>query len=583
MLAALLKSTPSTSADILPGPLALPHSAPNVADTLVRCLEHIGVEYVFGVPGGAIEPLVSALTRRQQNGRLQLIFARHEAAAACMADGYYRESGRLGVCFAATGPSTTNLLTGVAAAYLDATPMLVLTAQTPMSTFGQDALQESSCTGIDTLSMFKSITHYNTLVSHPQQLQYKLSKALMLAMNEPKGPVHLSIPVDVMKHPLNAAMPRMTVAPLQAPTIPAAQLEALYPFLLQEDTVILIGDRCRESVGVILELAYHLGRKVITTVAGKGLVSPLHPCFVGVLGFAGHTAAHDLILRAATVVAIGADYGESVIASAQERRLLIEKTVQLDVATYYLARMPGARLQMQGNLRELFTLLLSRSTPHKLSVLAKIAPAQNTEPVRQAEDMEQTNATEAVHPQTLMRAIGNSCPPSTRYVCDMGNVIRWAIHDLNPPERRIFGDRNSHGGYFRASWGSFGLATSLGMAIGTALANRRVPVMCLIGDEGYLMTGHELSLAIEHDLNIVVVILNNSRATSAAYQWSSIDYAAMARVMGAEGITIADHQELAATDWRRLTDRIGPVVVDVKISHDVKTELGRRRIPCMYA
>jgi len=141
-----------------------------VADLIVSYLEQMGIEYVFGVPGGAIEPLYNALARSSRRGGPRPIVARHEAGAAFMADGYARETGKIGVCCATSGPGATNLITGVACAFDNGIPMLVITGQPSLPSFGKRALQESACTGINTLGMFRHCTRYNSLISHPEQI-----------------------------------------------------------------------------------------------------------------------------------------------------------------------------------------------------------------------------------------------------------------------------------------------------------------------------------------------------------------------------------------------------------------------------
>ena len=140
-------------------------------DLILRYLERLGVEYIFGVPGGAIEPLYNALARSERNGGPKAVIARHETGAAFMAEGYARETGKLGVCCATSGPGATNMLTGIASAYADSTPVLAITGQPSLHTFGMGALQEGSCTSINTVKMFEDCTRFNTLISHPAQLE----------------------------------------------------------------------------------------------------------------------------------------------------------------------------------------------------------------------------------------------------------------------------------------------------------------------------------------------------------------------------------------------------------------------------
>ncbi len=184
----------------------VPGHVPEVGDLVVEYLRQLNVEYVFGVPGGPIEPLYNALARSARSGGPRPIVARHETGAAFMADGYARNTGNLGVCCATTGPGATNLITGVASAHENNIPMLVITAQTALSTFGAGAFQESSCTGVDILSMFAFCTCYNSLVSHVDQVERKLNAAIIQAYQS-AAPAHLSIPLDVLRSPSPAAYP----------------------------------------------------------------------------------------------------------------------------------------------------------------------------------------------------------------------------------------------------------------------------------------------------------------------------------------------------------------------------------------
>ena len=183
--------------DVRSDPMSTALVEPELADLLVEYLDQLGVEYVFGVPGGAIEPLYNALARSERRGGVRAVVARHETGAAFMADGYARNTGKLGVCCSTTGPGATNMITGVASAYENNVPMLVITAQTAISTFGKGAIQDSSCTGINTVGLYQHCTRYNTLISHAAQFEHKLATAIMSAMGSPAGPAHISVPRDV--------------------------------------------------------------------------------------------------------------------------------------------------------------------------------------------------------------------------------------------------------------------------------------------------------------------------------------------------------------------------------------------------
>ena len=153
-------------------------------DLILKYLERLGIEYVFGVSGGSIEPFYNALARSERHGGPESILARHETGAAFMADGYARLTGKLGVCCSTSGPGSTNLITGVSNAYMDNIPLLVITGQPAIEKFGMGAWQEGSCTSINTVEMFSHCTRFSSLVSHPAQLEAKLIQAISFALKQ---------------------------------------------------------------------------------------------------------------------------------------------------------------------------------------------------------------------------------------------------------------------------------------------------------------------------------------------------------------------------------------------------------------
>ena len=226
-------------------------------DLILNYLERLGVKYVFGVPGGSIEPFYNALARRQRQGGIKAVTARHEAGAAFMADGYTRETGRIGVCCSTAGPGATNLITGVASAYADGIPMLVITAQTSIEKFGRGSFQDSSCTGINTAEMFTHCTRFNTLVSHTAQLEPKFLQAISYAISNRPGPVHLSIPLDVMRakvepHRINSTM-RAFINHDVVPSQEAIQL-VLKDLADKSKVTVVIGEGAAGAIDTIISL-----------------------------------------------------------------------------------------------------------------------------------------------------------------------------------------------------------------------------------------------------------------------------------------------------------------------------------------
>jgi acetolactate synthase-1/2/3 large subunit len=573
-----------------------------VADLLVAYLEQIGVEYVFGVPGGAIEPIYNAMARSQRRGGLRSILARHESGAAFMADGYARETGKLGVCCATSGPGGTNLITGVATAYDNNIPMLVITGQPPLPAFGKRALQESACTGVNTLAMFQHCTHYNSLVSHSDQMEPKLVAALMRACGTPPGPVHLSIPLDVLKSACPVTAPSYQLKKLLVPSsmVDIDAVESLVRQVQQaKHIVLLVGGGCGEASGAILQFARETNAKVVTTPDGKGLVSPRQPLYRGVFGFAGHASA-EATLRDKSVdliLAIGTSISEWT-SSGWSDSLLNHRLVHIDESDDHLTGSPMARLHVRGRILTVFERLLEKILDKPLD--AEAQPTPQAAPVKQPDawkheaslvspEMYRSDAS-PIAPQRLMFELGRLFPLGTRFLADAGNSVAWAIHYLHPHDRRLGerrlpgGNRNrknlrrkTDGGWLRVTMNFAPMGWAIGAAVGTAAGSPNVPIVCITGDGSMLMNGQEISVAVAEKLTVIYVVLNDAAlgmvkhgqrlagAEPIAFELPPTDFAAMARAMGAEAHTLHDPLDFAALDMNAICKRAGPTLLDVHI------------------
>lgn len=566
---------------------------PELGDLLLAYLKQLEVDYVFGIPGGAIEPLYDALARSERGGGPRAIVTRHESGAAFMADGYHRQTGRLGVCCATTGPGATNLITGVASAYENRVPMLVITAQTALPGFGQGAFQESSCTGINTIGMFQHCTRYNTFVSHPEQFEHKLVAAVMRAHQSPAGPAHLSIPLDVLRHPVAEAAPRYDLRELlRCPSLMDIEaVDALCNQLEHARKVILVlGEGCSEAIDTILDFALITGASIVTTPHGKGLVSPNHPQFRGVIGFAGHVTAYETLSdpEVDTVLVIGTGLSEWAsdgwIASLMNPRL-----IHIDSTEVNFTRSPMARLHVRGRIESIFERLMTHvpsKNPHRVRALA----ADSAHPGERAaapdaerrhfelNDVDKwTDDSSPIKPQRLMQELTRLVTPNTRFLADTGNSMAWAIHYLHPRDRRTGGRRDASGWSFRASLEFASMGWAIGAAVGVALGNRGNPVVCLTGDGSMLMSGQEITVAVQEKLPVVFVVLNDGalgmvkhgqRLTGAEQigaELPPVDFCAMAKAMGADAHTIHSPQDLLALDMDAICSNPGPTLLDVRI------------------
>jgi acetolactate synthase I/II/III large subunit len=548
-----------------------------VADLLVAYLEQIGVEFVFGVPGGAIEPLYNALARSARRGGPRPVVARHETGAAFMADGYARESGKIGVCCATSGPGSTNLITGVACAYENEIPMLVITAQPPLHLLGRGALQESSGAGFDTVAMFRLCTRYSALISHSDQMEPQLLSALLSAQQPTPGPVHLSIPMDVQRALLKRG-PSYNLAHLLKPlsAVDDAAVRELQALLaLAKKVVVLIGSGCGEAVDLVIELVERMGGVFVVTPDAKGFISPRHPLYRGVFGFAGHRSAIEAMEDKGVdlILVVGSNLSEWT-SNGWSEAVLNNRLVHIDSCEAHLTRSPMARLHVRGGIRPVFERLLRtlrRDGPKEISVGEK----RRFKKISVDDPFKPASIDAPIKPQYLMRELGWRSPPDTRFLTDTGNSTIWAIHHLGMHDHLP-----SAGGWMRVTMNFAPMGWAIGGAVGTALANREVPVVCITGDGSLLMNGQEMTVALTEKLTVLFVILNDAAlgmvkhgqrlagAEQIAFELPTVDFRLLAESMGIPGHVIRTAQDFENLDLDAILRHPGPTVLDVRVDRE---------------
>jgi acetolactate synthase-1/2/3 large subunit len=593
------------------------------ADLVIAYLAALDIEYIYGIPGGNIEPFYDALLRSERRGGPSPVLARHETGAAFMADGYARNSGKIGVCCATTGPGSTNLLTGVSSAYENNIPLLVITAQTMLSNFGRKACQESSDTAVNTVAMFQYCTGYNSLVSHVAQLENKLLSAIMTATSK-SCPVHLSIPLDVLRSPVPPRAPAYDiVALLQTSRLrDDATIGELCRQLSQSSKLVFVlGSGCKDAVSLIIMVAIALRAKIVTTQDGKGLISPFNPLFFGVIGLGGHQCAEDTLcdLSVDTVVLVGTPFGELQRIGWGVDAALKGRLIHIDSLESNLLCSPVARLQVRGCVSTVFKVVLDKIHVSGIDVdfdskirefetefdqhvrgrLSKLLGADS------AKLDEVQHGTAKVKPQWLMLQLARIFPPHTRYLVDIGNSLVWAVHWLHPFDRHLVespyhpraGDgstrletdrRGHHAGFFQVAveFGSMGWA--IGASIGASMACPRLPVVCITGDGSVLMSGQEITVAVEYQLPIVFVVLNDSSlgmvshgqrlggAEVGANALPVVDFSALAAALGVRSKRITCAQDLYEFDIGQIYEGGGPMLLDVLIDPGEVPPMGAR-------
>lgn len=558
-----------------------------LSDLILHTLEQLGVDYLFGIPGGAIEPLYNALARSEGRGQIQAILAKHETGAAFMADGYYRRTGKLGVCCSTTGPGATNLITGVASAYENNIPMLVITAQTALPSHGRGGFQESSCTGINTLAMFEHCTRYNSFVSHPEQLLHKLYTAISSAFSSPRGPVHLTIPTDLLRTKIKLK-PRKYEYPTKDRIINIKAVEWLSEELKSaKQTVLFVGSGCADAIDEIIELSLTINAKIITTPQAKGLIDPAFTQYYGVFGFAGHKGATETLgnNKNDLVLALGTSLGEWSTSGWSEELILNNKMVHLDNNQENLYRSVGySKKQIYSDIQTALTEVLKnlneQESRKKITYQRKYKQFDKTQYTL-------SDAMRPIHPKYLMWWLGKEFPENTLFLSDTGNSTAWAIHSLYPQNTSLVQPDIPKGRYYNSiHFASMGWA--IGAAVGVSLGNSNQPVVCITGDGSYLMSGQELIIAVERELPVIFIILNDhslgmvkhgqrlSKAESIAHSFPAVDFALMAKSIGAKGLSIRTLSELQQINIDELCNQKGPTLLDIHIDPEAVPPIDMR-------
>jgi acetolactate synthase-1/2/3 large subunit len=581
----------------------------DASDLIVAYLEQLGVEYVFGVPGGAIEPLYNALARSARRGGPRPVTARHEAGAAYMADGYARETGNIGVCMATSGPGATNMITGVACAYENNIPMLAITGQPALPSFGRRALQESSCTGVNVVGMMEHCTRYNSLISHGEQMETKLVSALIRTCQSPQGPAHLSIPVDILRSSVGVGTPSYDLASLMrqdSSLVDDAAVRELRVLLKRSQKIVFLlggGAGVGEAAYAIIKLAEMVGALFVTTPEGKGFVNPRHPSYRGVFGLGGHASAAQLLGgEPDLVLAFGTAFGE-LSSNGWSDKILNGRLVHIDDSPDNLMRSPMARLHVRGRIRSICERLAQLLPVSAVSDAPQVkeewtdAPAH---PQEEIEAMAQFHSDEApLKPQRLMKELSLRCPPQTRFVADAGNSFMWSVHCLDSRDRRAAGTgylppaekerrAGSLASWLRVTMDFAPMGWGIGCAVGVARGNEKCPVVCITGDGSYLMSGQEITTAAEEGLCVVFVILNDgvygmvmhgqrlAGAEPVGFQLPTVEYRFMAISMGIAGHVVTSPKDLENLPWGEIVSRQGPTIIDVRIDREEVPPMGLR-------
>lgn len=543
------------------------------AELLLRYLEGEGVEYIFGVPGLSLVPVFDAINKQDT---IKLILSKHEEGAAFMADGYARVSGKLGVCYATSGPGTTNLVTGVATAYMDNVPVLVITGQVATSIYGKGTFQDSTKEGVDSVAMFDPITKYSTMIISKYKVPETLREAFRIAFSGKKGPVHISYPRDIMEAKIED-----TLLPQGGYRVESNYfdrklvIDATEKLVNAKKPAMLVGSGVIASGATmeVLELAEMLNIPVATTPKAKGAFPEDHPLSLGVLGFSGSPVAEEYLLGNVDVLlVVGASLNQITTFSWDPKLEPSDSLIHINIDPSEIGKNYTADIGLVGDCRAVlneisFRILreLQKHDPKEERPIEDIIKFK--ERVGMFVDEEKMFSDSVpIKPQALMREIQESLPDDAIVFVDTGNHLCWAIHYMQFKKPNII---------FALGMATMGYATAA--AIGGKLAAPDRPVIAIVGDGCFLMNGMEIATAVSHDIPVVWIVHNNARLglihalqrytlgdeTTFAF-FKEVNFAKVAEGLGAEGYRIERPGELSEI-LPEAIERAVPTVIDVII------------------
>ncbi|MGC8555763.1 MAG: biosynthetic-type acetolactate synthase large subunit [Conexivisphaera sp.] len=529
---------------------------------LVKALEREGADIVFGIPGGAIMPVYDELL----NSNIRHILARHEQSAAHMADGYARASGRVGVCISTSGPGATNMVTGVATAYMDSTPLVAITGQVATSMMARDAFQE-----IDAVGIYTHITKYSFQPLKPSDVPWVIRAAFFLASTGRTGPVHVDLPKDVQTGEAEMSFPdRVEIRGYRpyVPPDPAAVARALDLLLESERPVILAGGGVVKSGAhdYLLQLAESAMLPVATTLMGKGAIPEDHPLALGPVGMHGTVQANKLVNEADLVLAVGVRFSDRT--TMEVRGFAPDATiVHFDVDPTEIGKNVRTHHAVIGDLKSSLRLFLEMFR-QRARTGDWGAWRRRVEEVSSEWRDRIVGVKSEFSPPYILRAMRELLPPDSIVTTEVGQNQMWAELYF-----RVLRPRT-----FITSGGLGTMGFGFPAAIGAKAARPGVPVVDIAGDGSFMMTMNSLATSIDEKLPVIVVILNNSSLGMVA-QWQRLfynrryaatlfganpDFVRLAESFGAEGVRVYSVDEFRRAFKSAMSNDV-TTVIDVPI------------------
>ncbi len=527
------------------------------ADLLVQMLEEAGVDVVFGLPGGAISPVHDALL----DSSLRVITTRHESGAMFAAAAYARATGKLGVVAVTSGPGVLNAMTGLATAWCDGVPLLVLVGEVPRAAHGKGVLQDGSAHGLQIVEMARHVSKLAVEVPRSSNLPHLLRRAMVTALSGRRGPVLMTLPLDITT--TKVQRPRVGGSVTMSGLVATEILDEVAELLAHaRRPLLLAGNGAREAHEKLRAVAERFACPVATTPKGKGTFPDDHPLALGVLGLGGHPSALDYLRGGVdVVVALGTSLGDMATNGFAPQLQASQALVHVDIDARQLGKSYSPTHAIVASVADFLGGLVERKAEPRLRLHVGGIVRQR---------LPSSTRPGLIAPQDALQEIQAFAPADAIYTVDSGEHFVFAVHYL----------RMTTPDSFIVMTGLGSMGQSIGAAIGAQLAHPDRYVAAICGDGCFAMNAFEIATAVAERLPIRVFVMNDQRLNMVekghqtvygrhpGYPTNPMDVCQIAAGLGATTLRVNAIGELAGA--REVLLRApGPVVVDVRIDDEI--------------